>query len=284
MIADAPDLIAQRLGGDVVIVVLPLAPALPVVAAAPAGDDHDALAIAHLQERPALGLALEPDRIQVHVLHVTDLRGLALGGRAQEHVGRPTAAADEDRPAVDLEDAIALVVQLRRGFADAEADQVLIGGLAVHAHLQVQVVQVLRADVDGPPEARLADVQLRESVGGEFDAPALVRGQIDGLFEPDLLDPALERGLQRFVAGILELGGDDEMRLVQRRQVHPGQDLRITQGDGAGGGDRNIAPQSHVLIRRHRVPIHPGEGEAVHVGREDLDRQHIRLPGTGWRR
>ena len=122
MIANPPNLIAKRLGCNGVIVLLPFFPSLPEIATAPAGDDHDAFAIAQLQKPSALGLAFKADGVEIHVFDVAEFLDFAFGRRPQKHIGRPSAAPNEDWLAVDFEDAIALVVEFGRGLANAEAD------------------------------------------------------------------------------------------------------------------------------------------------------------------
>src|SRR5262249_21530953 len=110
MIADAPDLITERFSCDIVVVVLPLVPAFPEIAAAPAGNYQDAFTVALFQEPAALGLSFEPDGVEVHVFDIADFLNLALRRRTKKHVGCPAAATDQDRLSVDLEYAIALFV------------------------------------------------------------------------------------------------------------------------------------------------------------------------------
>src|SRR5581483_12402686 len=96
----------------------------------------------------------EPDCVQVHVLHIPNLLDFALSRWTKKHVRRPAAATDEDRPAVDLEHAIALRIQFGSHLPDAEMNQITVGSLVVHHHLQFQSIQVLRPDVHRPPEPR----------------------------------------------------------------------------------------------------------------------------------
>ncbi len=72
-------LVSQGFGGNGFILVVPALPLLPVVAAAPAGQHHDSVAVAQLQEAIVFQLAFEAHGIEVHVLHVFQLGVLALG-------------------------------------------------------------------------------------------------------------------------------------------------------------------------------------------------------------
>ena len=82
---------------------------LPLVAALPAGEDHDAVTVGEVVEAGLLQLALAANGVEPEVHDVTELGLHALGVVAQEHVRRPARAANQDRLAVDDELAIALL-------------------------------------------------------------------------------------------------------------------------------------------------------------------------------
>src|SRR5258708_16952604 len=52
-------------------------------------------------------------------------------------------------------------------------------------------------------------------------------------------------------------------------------DLRITERDLPAAGEVNITEDSHVFIRRHRVPIDPGPAKIIGQSWEYLDCQRI---------
>ena len=110
MIANPPDLVAKGLFRDIVVSVLPFFPLFPEIATAPAGNNHDAFAIAQFQEPSALGFAFKPNGVEIHVFDIPDLLDFAFRRWPQKHVGSPTAATDKNGLPVNLEDAIALVV------------------------------------------------------------------------------------------------------------------------------------------------------------------------------
>ena len=101
MAAQAVHLVAQRLFRDGEVLRLPVGPVLPVIAAAPAGDEQNAALVGQIEELFGLQLAFEADGVQSHVLHIAELVAQALRVLAQHHVGRPAAAADQDVLAVD---------------------------------------------------------------------------------------------------------------------------------------------------------------------------------------
>ena len=68
---------------------------------------------------------------------------------------------------------------------------------------------------------------------------------------------------------------DCQMRILQRGQVEVGDDLRITHRDGPARREVNIAKDSHVLVRWHGIPIHPGPPQIIGLRGEDLDRQGV---------
>ena len=72
MTAQTVNLIAQGLQCDFVILRLPARPALPEVAAAPAGHDQNALVVCEIEELLRFEFALEADRVQSHVADITE--------------------------------------------------------------------------------------------------------------------------------------------------------------------------------------------------------------------
>ena len=113
MIAEPQDLVVEGSGGHLVVLRVPLVPELPLVAAAPPGHDQEPVLVGEVVEELALQLPLEADGVEAHLARVAQLGLEPLAGRGPEHhVGSPAPAADEDRLAVDLEEAVALRRQL----------------------------------------------------------------------------------------------------------------------------------------------------------------------------
>src|SRR5579883_1572826 len=60
--------------------------------------------------------------------------------------------------------------------------------------------------------------------------------------------------------------------------------LRMSHGDRAAGGEVNIAKDAHILIRRQRVPIHKRDRKVVGSWCENLKSQSVDFTGTRpWR-
>ena len=112
---------------------LPFRPLLPIVAAGPSGHDQHALLVREIVEIVALHFSFEANRIQIQIADVAELRFQSLGRLAEQHVRRPSAAANQDSLAVHLEESMALRVHLGCDFADAETDCRRIGNLAADA-------------------------------------------------------------------------------------------------------------------------------------------------------
>src|ERR1017187_7795397 len=103
MRAQWADLIMLRGLGDHAVLRLPSRPLLPMIAAAPPGEHENAVGVRQAEERIVLELAFEANRVEVHVADVLELGPLPREIRAQQHVGRPAPATDQDRLAVDEE-------------------------------------------------------------------------------------------------------------------------------------------------------------------------------------
>ena len=133
MVSQPQQLIAQRRRAHLVILLGPLVPQLPLIAAAPAGHDENALAIREIVERVVFELALGTNGVQPHFLDVPEFGFEPFGRlRPQQHVGGPPAAANEDWFSVDAEKTMAFIGQLRAELVDAEADLASIRLLTIH--------------------------------------------------------------------------------------------------------------------------------------------------------
>ena len=202
MVADAAQLVAQRFAGHGVILRLPLAPLLPIRAAAPARHHHDALAVASLVKMVVHELAFQANGVEVQVADVAQLVVFARGGEAKQHILGPAAAADEDFLAVDVEDAMLLRVQFGGDAADAEIEFLDIGDLPADGEFQPGAIQVLRAQRIGPPELGILDRELRVIGGSERGDQAACGPQRQAARHGDVADRSFERPLDFAGGGI----------------------------------------------------------------------------------
>src|SRR5262249_30149747 len=112
------------------------------VAAAPAGEDEQALLVGEVEERVVPELCLQADRVQVEVPDVLEVGREGPGRkRPQQHVLRPGRAAHEDPLTVDPEETVALLRDLGGTRRDAEPGVLLVGRHAPDREAQGEVVE-----------------------------------------------------------------------------------------------------------------------------------------------
>src|SRR5438105_652625 len=167
MTAQAADLVAQRRRCYHVLLRPPLVPFLPGAATHPAAHDEDAEAVGLVPEAIVFVIAFQPQGIEMHVERVSQLRVLPLRLWAQEHVGRPTAATNENATAVDAEKSPALWRRFRRDLTDAETQILQIGHASIFQERQGERVQLGLPELRWPPEARGRETKLWKTVGSE---------------------------------------------------------------------------------------------------------------------
>src|SRR5256885_16101812 len=95
MPAQPTHLIAQRRSGDLVLLRFPLRPLLPRTATDPASHHENAKAIRLAEEAIVLVVALEPERVKMHVEGELHLPVLRRGLRPEEHVRRPPTTPNQ---------------------------------------------------------------------------------------------------------------------------------------------------------------------------------------------
>src|SRR5262249_32909654 len=98
---------------------LPLFPPSQKTAPPPPRHDENSFFIGEFEEFVAFDLALEPYRVQVHILNILEFCPKPLRVPAQHHVGGPSGAADQDRLAVHAEQPCSLICHLRGNFANS---------------------------------------------------------------------------------------------------------------------------------------------------------------------
>src|SRR5260370_425258 len=95
MASEAVDLIAQSLCRDAVVLLRPFRIMFPVITAAPACEDEDAVAVCQVEEFVSIQRAFLANRIQIHVANRAKLIFQTLSGLAHHHVRRPAIGSSE---------------------------------------------------------------------------------------------------------------------------------------------------------------------------------------------
>src|SRR5262249_4118853 len=139
----------------------------PLVAAHPAGQDHDAVMVGEIVKALLLQLAFTAYGVEPEVHDVTELRFHARGVIAQEHVRRPPRAANEHRLAVDDERAITVRGEVRADAAYAERRAGLSRDGTIDGGSHLQTVERMRTHADRPPDLRMVEVEARIALGGK---------------------------------------------------------------------------------------------------------------------
>ena len=130
----------------------------------------------------------------MHVERVDELRILACGLRAEEKVGCPPAAANEDAPPVDAKEQSALRCHLGRDLANAEAKLRTIRHALADDEFQREILKhgPSLSKLGGPPELRVRDAKLRETVRREAHLRAVMRREGDVALERDRSNAAAQ--------------------------------------------------------------------------------------------
>ena len=136
----------------------------PVVAAAPAEHDKNSLLIGEMKEVFGLELAFKANGVQVHIADHAELIAQPVIVGAQEHVLRPAGAANEDRLAIDAEEAAAGGCEFGSDLADAE----IALSCSSEAWSPVweadgEAFEMRLAHLVGPPEFRIVRCAARET-------------------------------------------------------------------------------------------------------------------------
>ena len=77
--------------------------------------------------------------------------------------------------------------------------------------LEPEGIEVLGAELGGPPQARIGDPERPEGLRGEADHPRLAGVEAHGLLERHVFNAALQHALDGPAAGVGELGGHREL-------------------------------------------------------------------------
>src|SRR5215472_6143516 len=120
MVAQARDLIAQRSCCNAILIALPILPALPGVAASPAGHDENTQLVSFVEELVAIEAAFQTNGVEMHVADVGEVSIEPRGRPTEEQVGSPSGAENQELASIDLEEAMAFVGEFGGDFANAE--------------------------------------------------------------------------------------------------------------------------------------------------------------------
>src|SRR2546430_14308362 len=167
---------------------------LPMIAATPAGHDENAIAVRQVEELIGLELAFEANGIESQITNVTQLVLDTLVIDAQEHVGRPTPAPDQNIAMVNVKQFVSFGSFFCGDLAYAELCAGRLRGRVSNAEPHAHGPKVLRTQRIRPPQLRILHSQLRILVGREGDALVLVRAERQPLLEPS---DALHRRFER---------------------------------------------------------------------------------------
>src|SRR5215472_16842650 len=182
------DLVAQGIPGNVFVHFIPLRPVLPLIATAPAWHYEDAHPVGKIEKVVVLQLSFQPHSVEVEVTHVVQLGQLSFRRRAEQHVKAVPCAADEDVLSIDLKDAMSLFVNRRSDLANSKKNVGGIGNLPLYLHFQMQRIELLLANLGGPPKTWIGHVQLRELCGREANDLGFSGKKMNWLLEGDVFD------------------------------------------------------------------------------------------------
>lgn len=74
---------------------------------------------------------------------------------------------------------------------------------------------------------------------------------------------------------VLKFGAHSQVRFVRCRKIEFRFDCSVAHRNRAARGKHDFLPETHVLIWRRRIPIHPGDSQLVGVWRGDFHGHHI---------
>ncbi len=237
-----------------------LGPRLPFVAALPAGEDHDAVAIGEVVESSVLQLALAAYGVESEVHDVAELGFHALGIVTQEHVRRPARAANQYWFAVDDELLIALRGEVGAHAADAERRAGQVRDRAVNRSGHLQTVERMRTHADRPPDLRMFKIETRIAFGGKRHGLRLTGIEMDRSAQRNPSHHARDGGVvcrpHRGFA-LARLHGQRGARQIGERQRRA--HLRRGYLDRSLAHDVDATPRTHVVVRRRRIPVNPAD-------------------------
>src|SRR5258708_18570727 len=211
MASQAVDLIAQSLCRDAVVLLRPFRIMFPVITAAPACEDEDAVAVCQVEEFVSIQLAFLANRIQIHVANVAKLIFQTLRGLAQHHVRRPASASNEKPFPVHFEKKGVLLVYFRSDFPNSKIRLQLIGNGIVDFEFQFKRVEVGYAHLRRPPEVWIAHAELRKDCWSKCYLFTFPWTKLDVSRKMDVFNTAFQSSFDRFLRCIFYIGTHREM-------------------------------------------------------------------------
>ena len=111
---------------------------LPVIAATPSRHHEHALLVRQIEKFLRLHLSFQPDRVQIQVANVAEFGFQPRFRFAQQHVRRPSGAANQQSFAIDREDAMRHSVHLGSNLPDSESRVGRIRNFVLLAQIRVK--------------------------------------------------------------------------------------------------------------------------------------------------
>src|SRR6185312_4268955 len=93
---------------------------LPVIAATPPSHDENPITVGEVEKLIGLQLPFEANLVQPQIANVAEFVFHAFGVDAEKHVGRPSAAANQNVLVIDMEEFIAVLIFVCRDLANTE--------------------------------------------------------------------------------------------------------------------------------------------------------------------
>src|SRR5690242_5351853 len=175
------DLAAHGVFGDFVLLRLPVLAKLPGVAAGPAWHYENSETVGFFVELLAIEAPLESNRIQTHVMDITQISIEPLRGPTQENVRCPSGAANQEIPAINFEETVPLRCEFGSDVANAKGSFGGVRNLPAGLERNACGVQIGIAHREGPPKMWVGKLELRELFGRQSDRFTLADVQCNRL-------------------------------------------------------------------------------------------------------
>ena len=224
---------------------------LPFPLAAPAHDGEQSETVAEVVDRAVLAPdVLEAHGVQVHVFNQLKLLESPLAGILHEDVVRPAGGFDEHRLAVQLEQAMAVFIQVALDVAKSETDLLAVGNLVAFRERDIEVVEFGLSQVAAPPDAGL-DHGFVDGKGFSF-----ARGERDCGLELAAFVDSAKGAFDGGGAVVHEGHFRSEGSFLEVFDIHFRLDEDVCDPDVRRADKLHLAPDSHAFVHGTRVPVH----------------------------